>query len=89
MPFPTPDQTYFPGLLRYLSFVDESGHSRDPKRNRVCITGRRDRQPDCHAFDTRLLQISFTEPSAPGWLVNLGLALYCSLDLSLIVTVAM
>lgn len=39
MPIPTPDRSYFPGLPRYLSFVDESGHSCDPKRNSLCLAG--------------------------------------------------
>src|SRR6267154_1372081 len=39
MAIPSPDQAYFPGLPRYLSFVDESGHSHDPKRNCLCLAG--------------------------------------------------
>ena len=39
MPIPTADSAYFPGLPRYLSFVDESGHSRDPRRNTLALAG--------------------------------------------------
>ena len=39
MAIPAPDRTYFPGLPRYLSFVDESGHSLDPRRNCLCLAG--------------------------------------------------
>src|SRR6266478_6651958 len=39
MAIPSPDQAYFPGLPRYLSFVDESGHSKDPRRNCLCLAG--------------------------------------------------
>jgi hypothetical protein len=39
MAIPAPDRTYFPGLPRYLSFVDEAGHSQDPRRNCLCMAG--------------------------------------------------
>jgi hypothetical protein len=39
MGFPSPDRSYLSGLPRYLSFVDESGHSADPKRNSLCLAG--------------------------------------------------
>lgn len=39
MPIPSPDQSYFPGLPKYLSFVDESGHSLDPTRKSLCLAG--------------------------------------------------
>jgi hypothetical protein len=39
MAIPSPDRAYLPGLPRYLSFVDESGHSLDPKRNCLCLAG--------------------------------------------------
>jgi hypothetical protein len=39
MGIPSPDRSYLSGLPRYLSFVDESGHSADPKRNCLCLAG--------------------------------------------------
>jgi hypothetical protein len=39
MGIPSTDRSYFPGLTKYLSFVDESGHSADPKRNSLCLAG--------------------------------------------------
>lgn len=39
MAIPSPDRAYLPGLPRYLSFVDESGHSLDPGRNCLCLAG--------------------------------------------------
>lgn len=39
MGIPEPDPSYLPGLPRYLSFVDESGHSADPNRNTLCLGG--------------------------------------------------
>lgn len=39
MAIPTPDRSYLPGLPKYLSFVDESGHSQDPNRNCLCLAG--------------------------------------------------
>jgi Protein of unknown function (DUF3800) len=51
MAIPTPDQTYLPGLPRYLSFVDESGHSHDPKRNCLCLAGLIAKEDAWRAFD--------------------------------------
>ena len=39
MGIPSPDRSYLAGLPRYLSFVDESGHSADPERNSLCLAG--------------------------------------------------
>jgi|HubBroStandDraft_6_1064221.scaffolds.fasta_scaffold07978_2 hypothetical protein len=39
MGIPSRDQSYFPNLPWYLSFVDESGHSADPNRNCLCLAG--------------------------------------------------
>jgi hypothetical protein len=39
MPIPAPDHSYLPGLPKYLSFVDESGHSADPNRTCLCLAG--------------------------------------------------
>jgi len=51
MAIPAPDQTYFPGLPRYLSFVDESGHSVDPRRNCLCLAGLIATENAWRAFD--------------------------------------
>jgi hypothetical protein len=51
MAIPAPDRSYFPGLPRYLSFVDESGHSRDPKRNCLCLAGLLATEDAWKAFD--------------------------------------
>jgi len=39
MAIPAPDRSYFPDFPKYLSFVDESGHSRDPNRSCLCLAG--------------------------------------------------
>jgi hypothetical protein len=39
MGIPSPGQSYLPGLPKYLSFVDEFGHSADPNRNCLCLAG--------------------------------------------------
>jgi Protein of unknown function (DUF3800) len=52
MAIPTPDRTYLPGLPRYLSFVDESGHSRDPNRNCLCLAGLLATEDAWKAFDS-------------------------------------
>jgi hypothetical protein len=39
MGIPSPDRSYLEGLPRYLSFVDESGHSADPNRISLCLAG--------------------------------------------------
>jgi hypothetical protein len=39
MTIPSPDRSHLAGLPRYLSFVDESGHSVDPARNCLCLAG--------------------------------------------------
>jgi hypothetical protein len=51
MAIPTPDKSYFPGLPRYLSFVDESGHSVDPRRNCLCLAGLLATEDAWKAFD--------------------------------------
>lgn len=51
MPIPAPDRSYLPGLPRYLSFVDESGHSRDPKRNTLSLAGLLATEEAWRAFD--------------------------------------
>jgi hypothetical protein len=51
MAIPAPDRAYFPGLPRYLSFVDESGHSRDPNRNCLCLAGLLATEDAWKAFD--------------------------------------
>jgi hypothetical protein len=52
MAIPAPDPNYLPGLPRYLSFVDESGHSDDPKRNCLCLAGLIATEQAWRAFDT-------------------------------------
>ena len=39
MGIPEADPHYFPVLTKYLSFVDESGHSKDPRRGHVSLAG--------------------------------------------------
>jgi hypothetical protein len=34
-----PNPEYLPGLPKYLSFVDEAGHSKDPRQNYLCLAG--------------------------------------------------
>ena len=51
MAIPAPDQTYLPGLPRYLSFVDESGHSQDPRRDCLCLAGLVASEQAWRAFD--------------------------------------
>jgi hypothetical protein len=34
-----PDPTQLPGLTRYMSFVDESGHGKDPNQRHLCLAG--------------------------------------------------
>jgi hypothetical protein len=51
MGIPSPDRSYFPGLPRYLSFVDESGRSADPKRNCLCLAGLIATEDAWRAFD--------------------------------------
>src|SRR5262249_19008677 len=51
MPIPTPDQSYQPGLPRDLSFVDESGQSQDPNRNKLCLAGLIAEESDWHVCD--------------------------------------
>jgi hypothetical protein len=52
MAIPIPDRSYFPSLPKYLSFVDESGHSRDPKRNCLCLAGLLALEDVWKTFDT-------------------------------------
>jgi hypothetical protein len=33
------DPGHLPGLTKYLSFVDEAGHARDPNQNHLCLAG--------------------------------------------------
>jgi Protein of unknown function (DUF3800) len=51
MGIPSPDQSYLPGLPKYLSFVDESGHSADPNRNCMCLAGLIAAEASWRAFD--------------------------------------
>jgi Protein of unknown function (DUF3800) len=51
MAIPTPDRSYYPSLTRYLSFVDESGHSQDPRRNCLCLAGLITTEEAWRAFD--------------------------------------
>ena len=34
-----PDPAYLPGLPKYISFVDEAGHSKDPNQSYLCLAG--------------------------------------------------
>jgi len=34
-----PDPLYLPGLTKYVSFVDEAGHARDPNQSYLCLAG--------------------------------------------------
>jgi Protein of unknown function (DUF3800) len=34
-----PDPSYLRGLTKYLSFVDEAGHAKDPKQSHLCLAG--------------------------------------------------
>jgi hypothetical protein len=52
MAIPIPNRSYFPDLPRYLSFVDESGHSHDPKRNCLCLAGLIAVENGWRAFDS-------------------------------------
>ncbi len=66
MAIPAPDQAYFPGLPKYLSFVDESGHSHDPKRICLCLAGLIATEDSWRAFDPEwraaCLDEGLTEP---------------------------
>ena len=33
------DPSYLPGLAKYVSFVDEAGHARDPNQRYICLAG--------------------------------------------------
>jgi len=35
----TSNPSYLPGLTKYLSFVDEAGHAKDPGQNYLCLAG--------------------------------------------------
>jgi Protein of unknown function (DUF3800) len=35
----TPDPAYLPGLTKYVSFVDEAGHAKDPRQKFLCLAG--------------------------------------------------
>lgn len=35
----SPDSPHFEGLSKYVSYVDEAGHSKDPRRNYLCLAG--------------------------------------------------
>jgi len=35
----SPDQSYLPGLTKYVSFVDEAGHAKDPNQKYLCLAG--------------------------------------------------
>jgi hypothetical protein len=39
MPNVSADASYLPGLTKYVSFVDESGHAKDPNQNYLCLAG--------------------------------------------------
>src|ERR1700689_4535633 len=34
-----PDPCYLRGLTKYVSFVDEAGHARDPRQRYMCLAG--------------------------------------------------
>jgi hypothetical protein len=39
MPSLAPNTSYLPGLPKYLSFVDEAGHAKDPSQHYLCLAG--------------------------------------------------
>ena len=34
-----PNPQYFPSLTKYVSFVDEGGHAKDPSGKHLCLAG--------------------------------------------------
>jgi hypothetical protein len=66
MGIPSPDRSYLAGLPRFLSFVDESGHSADPNRNSLSLAGLLAGEDAWKAFDmdwrTACDEAGLTEP---------------------------
>jgi hypothetical protein len=51
MPNITPDPSYLPGLTKYVSFVDEAGHAKDPNQSYLCLAGLLATEPAWKKFD--------------------------------------
>ena len=43
--------SYLPGLPKYISFVDEAGHSLDPRQQFLCLAGLLVPESAWNAFD--------------------------------------
>jgi len=52
VPFTNPVSSYSPGITKYVSYVDESGHSKDPQRSYLCLAGLLAPEKAWKAFDT-------------------------------------
>ncbi|HXO62127.1 MAG TPA: DUF3800 domain-containing protein [Candidatus Acidoferrales bacterium] len=61
-----PNPEYLPGLPKYLSFVDEAGHSKDPRQNNLCLAGLITTESSWRTLDVSWRQIceraGLTEP---------------------------
>jgi len=61
-----PCPTQLPGLTRYMSFVDESGHAKDPNQRHLCLAGLLATEDAWKNFDvewrTRCAAAALTKP---------------------------
>ena len=51
----SPDPSYLPGLTKYVSFVDEAGHAKDPNQKYLCLAGLLATETSWKRFDAEWL----------------------------------